>query len=162
MIFKAAQLFILRYLACTFIIMGTHELIDIIKYPKLDMTYYKGGGTVHFNKKSAKEIVKVLREEKICNTVQDIQKFKGFLYKMFIKCVCGMVEENETNIKATHKTDTGVEITMFIADVKSRVATLKIGNSREFTMDYTDRDIRDIVKVYNEIILRDKLKEKNK
>lgn len=138
--------FCLIFSATIFIRKGTEELIDIVKYPYHDMRLDANTGII-FNKKKEKQIIRILRDQKLVKNIKDVEDVKTFIYNLFVKCVCEMCAKDYTSIDITEKYN-GVNVLMSFDDVKSRVAVIKIGESRGLQIDYNMKDIDSIVTVY--------------
>lgn len=138
--------FCLIFLAIIFIRKGSSELLDIIKYPDHDMRINANSGVI-FNKKKEKQIIRVLRDQNLVKNIEDVENVKVFICNLFVKCVCEMIDNDDTSIDVT-ETYNGVDILMCFDDVKSRVAVIKVGESIGLQIDYNMRDIDAIGTIY--------------
>ena len=138
--------FCLIFLAIIFIRKGSSELLDIIKYPDHDMRINANSGVI-FNKKKEKQIIRVLRDQNLVKNIEDVENVKVFICNLFVKCVCEMIDNDDTSIDVT-ETYNEVDVLMSFDDVKSRVAVIKVGESIGLQIDYNMRDIDAIGTIY--------------
>lgn len=137
---------------------GTQELIDIIKYPDQDMKFHATKGII-FKKSKQNEILRVLRHSGMVKIPKDVQDAKDFIFVLFVECVCEMSDAQNTSIEITKKfNEDKVDVVMRFDDVGCRVASIKFGDSREFHIDYTYKDIHAITTEYAIRKLKERMK----
>lgn len=126
---------------------GTMELIDMIQYPDQDMKFHATKGII-FKKKVQNEILRVMRHSDMVRIPKDVQDAKDFIFVLFVECVCEMCDAQNTSIEISKKFKDKVDVVMRFDEVGCRVANIKFGDSREFHIDYTYKDIHAITTEY--------------